>query len=435
MAADATAHETDTLTIAAFRPTGPTTWPFRITAVLLGMVVLAGVGAFVVQLTTGIGVTGLNDNVFWGLYTVDLVSFIGLSYGGALVSAVLRLTHAEWRGPITRIAEGTALVTLAIGSLFPIIHLGHPERAWTVITRFQINSPIAWDMVAISTYLLATVVFFWLPIIPDAAEFPDEMAGRRRGFLSWASAGWVGAPDQERLLARSQTMLAILIIPLAVMVHTVLSYAFSLTSRPGWHSTIFGPYFVVAAIYSGVALVILTASIYRRAYRLQRWITTEALINLAYVMIALAVGYAYLLFTEVTTEGYVGEESTETLLFSLLLDRWSGPFWTFVAIGLAIPVLIVAIPKTRTVGGVTIAAGLVVAAMFMKRYLMFIPPLTRPLVGGEVATYWPSWVEWSVTAGAVAAVPLCLMALFRFVPVLSVHEMLELGAAESEESL
>ncbi|MBK5268336.1 MAG: polysulfide reductase NrfD [Acidimicrobiia bacterium] len=437
MTAGAPAHEADGLAIAAFQPTTRLGWRFRLTAGLLGVVVLAGVGAFVVQLTTGIGVTGLNNGVFWGLYTVDLVTFIGLSYGGALVSAILRLTHAEWRGPITRIAEGTALVTLAIGSLFPIIHIGHPERAWTIITRFQINSPIAWDMVAISTYLLATVVFFWLPIIPDAGKFPDDIAmtKRQRGFLSWASAGWVGAPQQQRLLARSQTMLAVLIIPLAVMVHTVLSYAFSLTSRPGWHSTIFGPYFVVAAIYSGVALVILTASIYRRAYRLQHWITTKALINLGYVMVALAVGYAYLLFTEVTTEGYVGEESTETLLFSLLLDRWAGPFWTFVVLGLAVPVLLVAIPKTRTVGGVTIAAGMVVAAMFLKRYLMFIPPLTRPLIGGEVATYWPSWVEWTVTAGAVAAVPLCLMALFRFVPVLSVHEMLELGAVEIEEDI
>lgn len=435
MAATIVTHEIQELRAAAFLPMRRAGWRFRLTAALLGAFVLAGVGAFAFQLVSGIGVTGLNNGVFWGLYTVDLVTFIGLSYGGALVSAILRLTHAQWRGPITRIAEGTALVTLAIGSLFPIIHIGHPERAWTIITRFQINSPIAWDMVAISTYLLATVVFFWLPIIPDAGAFPDvtDLSRTPRRFLAWAGAGWAATDEQERLLARSQTMLAILIVPLAVMVHTVLSYAFSLTSRPGWHSTIFGPYFVVAAIYSGVALVLLTASIYRRAYRLQRWITKQALVNLGYIMAALAVGYAYLLFTEVTTEGYIGEESTETLLFSLLLDRWAGAFWAFVIVGLAIPVLIVALPWTRNVGGVTIAAGLVVVAMFLKRYIMFIPPLTRPLIGGDWATYSPSWVEWTVTAGAVAAVPLFLMFLFRFVPVLSVHEMIELSGEKTGE--
>jgi molybdopterin-containing oxidoreductase family membrane subunit len=400
----------------------------RLLILALGLVVAAGLGAYIYQLINGLSVTGLNDQVFWGLYETDLVTFIGFSYGGAMVSAILRLTHASWRGPISRVAEGTALVTLAIGALFPIIHLGHPERVWQMITRFQINSPITWDMVAIASYLLATIVLFALPLIPDVALLQDEpkVAGWRRRLYRWWAAGWVGNPEQRQHLRRALTVTAIVIIPLAVMVHTVLSYAFSLTSRPGWHSTIFGPYFVIAAIYSGVAVVILATVAYRKAYRLDSHMPARSIVNLGYIMIALGVTYGYLLFTEVTTEGYVGEESAEVLLFALILDRWAIPFWLFVIAGLVIPVALVALPRTRTVGGVTIAAALVVAAMYLKRFLMFVPPLTRPLIEGEWATYTPSWVEITISLGAIAAIPLLLIALFRVVPVLDVHEMQEI---------
>ena len=403
-------------------------WRGRTLVIGLLLIVAVGVGAYVYQLINGIGVTGLNDQVFWGLYTVDLVTFIGFSYGGAMVSAILRLTHASWRGPISRIAEGSALVTLLIGALFPVIHLGHPERVWQMFTRFQINSPITWDMLAIVSYLLATVVLFSLPLIPDVALFQTqpELAGWRQRLYRWWAAGWVGNPEQRQHLRRALTTTAVVIIPLAVMVHTVLSYAFSLTSRPGWHSTIFGPYFVVAAVYSGVALVILATVAYRRAYRLQDQIPVKSIINLGYVMAALGVAYGYLLFTEITTEGYVGEDSAEVLLFSLVLDRWAVPFWLFVVAGLVVPVILIALPRTRTVTGVSVAAALVAGALFLKRFLMFVPPLTRPLIAGEVATYTPSWVEIAITLAALAAIPLLLIGLFRVFPVLDVNEIEEI---------
>lgn len=390
---------------------------------LLAAPVLAGIAAWVYQVRHGLTVTGLNDQVFWGVYEVNLVTFIGLSYGGALVSAILRLTNAHWRGPVTRIAEATALVTLCVGALFPIVHLGHPERLWEMVARPNITSPLLWDMVAIVTYLLVTILLFSLPLIPDlaaAARHPGVGGRRRVLYRRWAS-GWMGSPGQRRVLERALTAVAIGIVPLAVMVHTVLSYAFSLTSRPGWHSTIFGPYFVIAAVYSGVALVILATVAYRRAYHLEAWIPEQAIRYLSYLMVTLAVIYAYFLFTEVTTEGYVGEQSTEGVLYALLLQRYAPLFWTFVALGLVVPVLLVAV--RRTVGAITVAAALVVGALWLKRFLMFVPPLTRPLVGGGYARYAPSWVEWTITAGAAAAIPLLLMLVFRLLPVLSIDEL------------
>jgi molybdopterin-containing oxidoreductase family membrane subunit len=388
--------------------------------------------AFVHQLRRGgLAVTGLNDRVFWATYETDLVAFIGLSYGGALVSAILRLSKASWRGPISRIAEASALVTLAVGALFPIIHLGHPELIWELFARPQPNSPLFWDMVAILTYLLATVVLFGLPLIPDLAaakEHPD-VGDRRLRLYRWASAGWRGTARQRTVLDRALTGVSILVIPLAVMVHTVLSYAFSLTSRRGWHSTIFGPYFVVAAVYSGIALMILAAVAYRRAYRLDDWIDERSIRLLGFLMAALGVAYAYFTFTELTTEGYVGEKATEAVLYLLMMKRYTVLFWLFVALGLVAPVLLIALRRTRTVGGITLAAALVVAAMWLKRLLIVVPPLARPLLGEAWGSYAPSWVEVAITLGTAAAVALLMMLLFRVVPVLSVHELREIRRA------
>lgn len=435
MTAVAPGRRPQSLREAAVAPMEPSGNLYRIVLVALGALVAAGIGAFVYQLVEGIGATGLSDEVFWGIYTVDLVTFIGFSYGGALVSAILRLTNASWRGPITRIAEATALVTLVVGAVFPIVHLGHPERAWRMLTALQINSPITWDMVAIVTYLIATVILFMLPVIPDYADLKDSkyLGQRRHRLFEWGSFGWEGNDEQRRILNRSMTTLAILIIPLAVMVHTVLSYAFSLTSRPGWHSTIFGPYFVMAAIYSGVAVVIIATAAYRWFFGMKRWIPEKTIVYMGYLMAALGVAYAYLLFTEITTEGYVGDESSETLIFALLLDKWALLFWGFVIAGLLVPIALIAIPKTRNVRGITIAAVLVAGSLFLKRFLMFIPPLTRPLIGTEVASYSPSWVEGAVTLGAAAAIPLGLMLLFKVVPVLSVHEIEEIREKRVDE--
>jgi len=168
---------------AALAPMGRSGRGHRVILLLLMVLTASGIGAFIYQFSTGIGVTGMNDRVFWGIYTVDLVTLIGFSYGGALVSAILRLTNASWRGPISRLAEGTALATLAVGALFPLASDGHPERVWRLVTAMQINSPIMWDMVAIVTYLIATIILFALPAVADLGRLqgaPGLEGWRRR---------------------------------------------------------------------------------------------------------------------------------------------------------------------------------------------------------------------------------------------------------------
>jgi molybdopterin-containing oxidoreductase family membrane subunit len=399
---------------------------------LLLTLVLIGAAAYGTQLVHGLGVTGKNDQVFWALYTTSLVSFIGFSYGGALVSAILRLTGATWRGPVVRISETTALATLLVGALFPVIHLGHPERVWEFFVTPQFNSPIVWDVVAITTYLLATVVLFGLPLVADLGilSVHPALGPRRRRLYHVLSFGWRGSRSQRRHLENALTVVAILIVPLAIVVHTVLSYAFSLTSRPGWHSTIFGPYFVIGAIYSGVAVVVLATVLYRHAYHLENWIPAKVCRNLGYVMVALAIAYGYATFTELTTEGYVSEVADAAVLYTLVLERYAALFWGFVLLGLVVPVVIVAIPRTRTPGWIAVGSICVICAMYVKRFLITVPPLTRPLLGGETATYTPTLVEMGVVTGAAAGICLIVMLVFRIFPILAVYEIQEIEEQE-----
>jgi molybdopterin-containing oxidoreductase family membrane subunit len=293
---------------AAFRPMqAPGRWFWPVFAGL-GLVVVAAFMSFGYQLLAGLWVAGYNDTAFYGIYEANLVAFIGVSYGGALVSAVLRLTGAPWRAPIARMAEGMALVSLLIGASFAIVHLGRPERIWLLIVSPQAGSPIVWDVIAITTYLAATIIFLYLPLIPDLAIARDRLGPStgplRRAFYRLAAIGWHGTPTQRRSLHWSVGAIAVLIIPLAITVHSVLAWAFSMTSRPGWHSTIFGPYFVIGALYSGVALVIVVVAAFRKVYRLEPYIGVRHFVSLARIMAVLGATYLYFTFAEMLTSAY-----------------------------------------------------------------------------------------------------------------------------------
>ena len=397
----------------------------------LGALVVAGLTAWITQLESGLGVAGYNNQAFWAVYEANLVTFIGLSYGGAVVSAILRLTGAPWRAPLTRIAEATALVTLLIGMAFALVHLGRPERIWELFVTPNLSSPIVWDFVAISTYLFATIIFLYFPLIPDFAIARRWFASdsRRARLYGALSRSWLGTTRQKARLHKALGIVAIMIIPLAVSVHSVLSWAFSLTSRPGWDSSIFAPYFVVAALYSGTALVILVVAGFRRWFGLQEIITPRHLVRLSFIMTALGAAYLYLTFADMLQGGYVGEQGVPALIAQLLTGQYAIAFWMFVFGGCIAPLLLVAIPRTRNQKGVLVAAALVVASLWLKRLLIVVPTATQPLIAGGWGAYHFTWVSTLITLAATAAIPLLLLLLFRFIPILSIYEI----ETESEE--
>jgi len=399
---------------------------FWLAVVVLMAMVAGGLYAWVYQLQRGLWVTGLNQKVSWGFYIINCVFFIGMSYGGAMTSAILRLTNAKWRAPLTRIAEATAVAALLVGAVYPIIDLGRPDRFLNVIRYAQVGSPIVWDVVAIGTYTIASFVFLYLPLIPDLA-IAREALGSRTRILSpiyrVLALGWRGTPSQERALARGIGIMAVLIIPLAVSVHSVLAWLFAVTVRAEWHSTIFAPLFVLGAMFSGVAAVIIVVAALRRVYGLQPFITAKHFRYLSYLLVALGLAYVYFMISEYLTEGYVFEESTTPVLESLLTGAYAPAFWSFSIGGLVLPLVIAALPGRFPVARACVASALVIAGMWLKRFLIVVPGMANPIVPWDWGRYQPTWVEIAITAGSAAAIPLMLIVFFRFFPVMSVHEL------------
>ena len=415
---------------ASLRPFGKPSRLWWATIAVLSLLVLVGIGAWVVQLIDGMGAAGYSDQAFWAIYIADVVTFIGVSYGGAVVSAILRLTGATWRAPLTRLAEGTAVVTVLIGAALIIPHIGNPIRLYELVTRPNLSAPVFWDFVAVMTYTFGSIVFFALPLVPDMAvlgQEHEEQLGRHRATLyARVSRGWVGAPRQRRVLAGALGLVSILIIPLAVSVHSVLAWAFASTARPWWHESIWAPQFVVAALYSGVALVILVVAGFRRGYHLEALITPRHFVRLGFIMATLSATYIYLTFADLLPGSYVGDQGTAAVFTELLVGRLAIWFWMFAIVGGAMPLLLVALPWTRNVGGMVTAAILVVPMMWLKRILMVVGPATYDTMTGTFGRYHFTWVPVAITLAATAAIPLLLMLLFRVVPLLSIDEIEEM---------
>src|SRR3990172_12509531 len=212
----------------------------------LGTLALIGVAAYVRQLYLGLGVTNMDRPVYWSTYMVNFIFFIGISHAGTLISAILQISKAEWRRPITRMAEVITAIVLAIGGVHPILDLGRPDRMTHLFYNGRLQSPLLWDIVSITAYFTASTVYLYIPMIPDIAILRDR-GGKLQWLYSFMAWGWTGTEHQQRVLNRAINILMVMVIPIAISVHTVISYIFSMTLQPGWHSTIFGPYFVVGA--------------------------------------------------------------------------------------------------------------------------------------------------------------------------------------------
>lgn len=401
-----------------------------ITIIALSIVVLTGIVAWVVQLQGGMAQAGYNDHAFWSIYVADVITFIGVSYGGAVISAILRLTGATWRAPLTRLAEGTAVITVLIGAALIVPHIGNPVRLWELVVRPNLSAPVFWDFIAVMTYTAASIVFFALPLVPDMALLYKNYAGklgvRRSRLYASFSRGWLGLPNQRRVLTGALGLVSIMIIPLAVSVHSVLAWAFASTGRPWWHESIWAPQFVVAALYSGVALVIIVVAGFRRGYHLEGIITDRHFVRLGFILATFSATYLYLTFADLFPGAYVGEPGTAAVFTDLLVGRLAPWFWMFAILGGLLPLMLVALPWTRNIGGMVTAAAIVIPMMWIKRLLLVIGPANYDTITGAFGSYRFTWVSIAITMAAAAAVPLLLMLLFRVIPLLSIDEIEEI---------
>jgi len=410
---------------ALLRPIQKTGWKFwAFSAVLVGIWAW-GMYAWFTQLDNGLTVTGMNIPVYWGLYITNFVFFIGISHAGTLISAILRLCHAEWRRPITRAAEIITVLVLFFGAGFVILDLGRPDRVLHIIQHPNFRSPLVWDVCSITVYLMGSALYLFLPLIPDIAILRDR-AGSRTSFYRILALGWQGTARQRKILNRMIAVMAVIVIPIAVSVHTVVSWVFAMTVQPMWHSTIFGPYFVVGAIFSGIAAILIAMAIVRKVYHLENYLKPIHFNNLGLLLLVMTLLWFYFTFAEFLTTYYGSEPSHMKIFMSKVTGRYAPLFWTMVTTCLIIPLILLVRKRTRfSVWGCVTAAISVEIGMWLERYLIVIPSLSNPRLPRANVGYAPTWVEWSLLA-AFTAFFIFLYGLFtKFFPIVSIWEVRE----------
>ena len=416
--------------LAAFKPQLETMSKKGIALIIfLSLIIIFGLFCLYTQVTRGHIVTGMRDNVVWGLYIVNFIFFIGISYAGALISGILHLLRVPWRTPIIRMAEMITVISTMIGPAYILLCIGRLDRLPNLLLFGRIQSPIIWDVIAITTYLSGSIIFLYLAMIRDLAilrDNPVKVARWRNPIYRFLSVRYKDTTKQKELLNVSTDLLSIVIIPLAILVHSVLAWIFGMTLRPGWHSTIFAPYFVIAAVYSGTGVLIMVMWVFRRVYHLETQITKIHFNYLGIIMIILGALYGYFTFSEYLTSWYGSIKWDMEVLFRLFNpNEYFLQFIFAVFIGVLVPIIIVTVPKFRNINSIAFAASVAVLALWVKRYLIIIPTLETPLLPvhdlrPEYAHYSATWVEWGLTFAGIALFILLFYLFSKFIPILPV---------------
>lgn len=393
---------------------------------------LFGIYGLYKQIAEGHTVTGMRDNVVWGVYIVNFIFFMGLSYAGALISGILHLFKTDWRGPIIRIAELITIISLVIGPVFILFCIGRLERLPYLIMYARIQSPITWDVIAISTDLFGCIIYIYLSFIEDFAKLRDykglNVPGWQKKMYKFLSLGYQDTPWHYKIISNSKNIMAAMVIAIAIIVYSVLAWIFGVTLQPGWHSTIFGPYFVIAAVYSGTGMLIVLMWIFRKAYKLEEYITKKHFINVGVILLILAAFYGYFTFSDYLTKWYGSIKMDNVLIDKLFSSKYYLLFIFSNYIGILLPIIVVGIKKFRTITNITVTAFITVVALWVNRYLIVVPTLETPYfpiqeIRDEWISYSATWVEWSLIVAGVAVFCMLFMLASKFVPIISISEM------------
>ena len=403
-------------------------------AFLVALIAL-GILALIWQILFGHEVTGMRDNVVWGVYIVNFIFFMGISYAGALISGTLHLFRTPWRKPVIRMAEFITIISLLIGPCFILLCIGRLDKLHYLVLFGRIQSPITWDVIAISTDLFGCFIFLYLAVLRDVARLRDSDLLRlpvwRKKLYKVLALGYTGTPEQQQRLNRATDIMAAMVIAIAIIVYSVLAWIFSVTLQPGWHSTIFGPYFVIAAVYSGSAVLIVAMWLFRKIYHLEKYITKKHFVSVGVIMLVLAAFFGYFTFSDYLTKWY-GSEKNDEMLIRLLFSEFYWPFIISNYVGVLLPLIVVGIGKLRTITNITLTAVVVIIALWFNRYIIVVPTLEAPYLPiqdsrPEWISYSATWVEWSLTAAGVAVFLLLFTLASKFVPIIPI------SAVEAED--
>jgi len=417
---------------AVLEPMFKTGWGFWLLVVILGLIVAWGFYAWGYLIYWGMGTAGINRPVYWGFFIATFVFWVGISHAGTMISAVLRLLKADWRRPITRGAEAMTAFALLMAGLFPFIHLGRVWKFYWMLPypnnralwpNFQ--SPLMWDMVAIFTYLIGSTLYLYLALIPDLAMARDHTSKWRLKLYRFLSLGWRGTEAEWHKLHRALGIFSIAIIPIFLSVHSIVSWDFAVTIQPRWHSTIFAPYFVVGAIYSGLAALATILVLVRKGMRLQEFLRAEHFNALGKLVMVAGMAWVYFWFAGFIVEWYGNEPVTRELIREEVSGSLAPLFYLQMSANL-IPIFLLASKKVRTTPWMLLIATIVVnIGMFTERVLIVVGSLQRNFMPFNWGDYRPTWVEVSIVAMTFAGFTLLYLIFSRIFPYVPVWEIKE----------
>jgi Ni/Fe-hydrogenase subunit HybB-like protein len=397
-------------------------------AFLIVMMLLYAIGYLFLK---GVGIWGITIPIGWGFAIVNFVWWIGIGHAGTLISAILLLLRQSWRNSINRFAEAMTLFAVACAGMFPLLHMGRP---WLFYWLFpypntmqywpQFRSPLVWDVFAVSTYFTVSLIFWFIGLVPDLATLRDRSEKRAAKIIyGILSMGWRGSARHWHRYETAYLLLAGLATPLVLSVHTVVSFDFAIAIVPGWHTTIFPPYFVAGAIYSGFAMVLMLAIPIRKIYGLEDFITQRHLENSAKVMLAtgLIVAYGY------GIEAFMGWYSGNRYDAYTLWNRLHGPYhfwyWMLLTCNIFIPQLLW-IRKMRTKPiWLFLISAVVLTGMWLERFIIVVVSLQRDFLTSSWGMYYPTRWDWAVFIGTLGFFVACMFLFLRILPMISIFEM------------
>ena len=383
-------------------------------------------------MTSGLAVTGLHNPVMWGAYITTFVFWVGIAHSGTLISAILFLFRARWRAAISRAAEAMTVFAVMTAGLFPIIHLGRPWLFYWLIPYpnqrglwVNFRSPLLWDMFAIGTYFTVSVLFFYLGLVPDLAVLRDNSTGWKRRIFSVVSLGWSGSTREWKHFNSSYLFMAALATPLVISVHSVVSWDFAVAIVPGWHSTLFAPYFVAGAIFSGLGMVLTLIIPARKILHLEEYITSSHLENVAKLILvtSLIVTYSYLI--EFFFAWYSENPYEQTVFMSRAVGDYAPLFWLMVVCNCLAPMLFFIPSARRNIALLFVISLLINVGMWTERFVIIAGSLARQFDVTTWRDYGPSWVEWSILLGSLCWFLFWFLLFIRHLPAIPIAEVKE----------
>ncbi|HTS12447.1 MAG TPA: NrfD/PsrC family molybdoenzyme membrane anchor subunit [Candidatus Limnocylindrales bacterium] len=404
-------------------------WMFGFAAALALLFLLNGaVGYLFVK---GVGIWGINIPIAWAYAITNFVWWIGIGHAGTLISAILLLLHQKWRTSINRFAEAMTIFAVACAGMFPLLHMGRPWLFFYLLPYPnpmwlwpQFRSPLVWDVFAVSTYATVSVLFWFVGLIPDLATLRDRTKNRAAQIIyGFLAMGWRGSAVHWSRYETASLLLAGLATPLVVSVHTVVSFDFSIAIVPGWHSTIFPPYFVAGAIYSGFAMVLTLAIPIRKYYHLEDLVTMRHLDIMGKVMLATGVIVAYGYMMETFMAFYSGNSFDRYMIMNRMVGPYEYVYWTLIACNIVIPQALWFGKVRRNVTALFIISLVVNVGMWLERFVIIVVSLHREYLPSKWDMFYPTRWDWAIFAGSFGLFLTLFYLFVRFLPMISIVEV------------